>query len=318
MVTAERRDGAVTVIVLGGTGFIGARVVRRLIRDGHSVVCFDYAPDPVALAALRDKVTVVQGDVASFDEITSALRTHDARRVVHLAYLLNTESAQDSHTAVRVNALGTSNVFEASRALGVERVVFASSLAVYGDQALYGDRPVVEEDPPSPRGIYGAAKLLNEYQAASYREIFGLSVVGIRIGVVFGHGRQRGQGLWAGQFASEPALGRSAALPFDRTMRASMIYVDDVAELLVRALFAEAPRHVLYNSGGDTVTLETLAGIVRAQVPDALISFGIGSAEFPYLVDSSKAVDEFGWSRPSLERRIADHIAEARATVVRT
>jgi UDP-glucose 4-epimerase len=304
----------VNVLLLGGTGFIGARVARRLMDRGEHVTCLDLNPNPSALGDLRDKVAIVRGDVTKADDIAGAIRGGRVQRVANLAYLLNAESAQDPDAAVRVNALGMSNVFEASRALDVERVVFASSVAVYGDQTLYGERPVTEEDIPSPRGLYGAAKLLNEYQAAIYRETFGLSVVGIRMSVVFGHGRQRGQGLWAGQFASNPAMGGAAALPFDRRMCASMIYVDDVAELLVRALVTAAPRYGVYNSGGEVASLETLAAMVRAQISGAQISFGSGSTSLPYLLDSSRAEAEFAWSRGPLEARIADHIAEARRT----
>lgn len=299
-------------LILGAAGFIGSRVAAKLATLGEKVICFDLNLNTSTLHQLAGQIEVVRGDVTRIEDIINVMKVYNVQRVIQLAYILSSESDSNPHAAIRVNALGTSNVFEAARVFEIERVVYGSSIAVYGDQGLYGERPVTEVDPVSPIALYGATKLLNEHQAELYRNSHGLHIVGVRMGIVFGHGRLHGQGMWAEEYASAPAIGKSATLPYDPRMRASLIYVDDVAELLIRILFADDPKYALYNSGGETVTLEDLAQLVRAQIPEANITFGSGSPRLPYMVDGSRAEDEFEWTRPGLEERIADHIEEAR------
>jgi len=301
-----------TTLILGGTGFIGARIAHRLVEGSECVVSLDVIPDSTSVAHLRDKVTLLRGDVGRIEDVLNAIKTYHVDRVVDMAYILNSESDQQAHSAVRVNALGVSNAFEAARLLDVERVIYASSIAVYGDQSLYGERPIAEQDMPAPISLYGAAKLLNEQEAALYRQSCGLSLIGIRIGIVFGHGRLRGQGMWAAQFASDPAVGKPAALPFAGDTRASLIYVDDVAELFARILAAPSPLHAIYNTGGDDVSLDELASQVRQIIPDAAYTFGTGRLSLPYSVDSTRAESEFDWRRGRLPERIAEHICMAR------
>jgi nucleoside-diphosphate-sugar epimerase len=302
-----------TTLILGGTGFIGARIAHRLVEGGERVVSLDVIPDAASVAHLRDKVTLLRGDVGKIEDVLNAIKTYGVDRIVDMAYILNSESDQAAHTAVCVNALGVSNVFEAARLLDVERVIYASSIAVYGDQSLYGERPVSEQDMPAPTSLYGVAKLLNEHEAALYRQSCGLSLIGIRIGIVFGPGRLRGQGLWAAQFASDPAVGKPAVLPFACDTRTSLIYVDDVAELFARILAAPSPLHAIYNSGGDNVSLDELASQVRQIIPDAECAFGSGQLSLPYWVDSTRAESEFDWRRRPLAECIREHIDMARA-----
>lgn len=301
-----------TTLVLGGTGFIGSRIVQKLAGLGEQVVCLDIFPEASTLHILGDKVKILRGDITKIEEILKTMKSYRVSRLVHLAAMLNTSSGHDCHSAIAVNALGCSNVFEAARLFDVERVVYASSIAVYGEQSRYGDRPITEEDAVSPSSLYGAAKLLNEYEANLYCQDFGLSIVGIRIGIVAGHGRVRGQGMWAAEFASNPAVGKPANLPYDEEMRASLIYVDDVAELFVRVLDAPSPKHGIYNSGGENVSLRELALRVRELIPHAKHTFGVERVPLPYIVDGTRAEKEFGWKRRSLKGHLIDHIATAR------
>ena len=302
-----------TTLILGGTGFIGARIAHRLVEGGEGVVSLDVVPDAVSVAHLRDKVTLLQGDVGRIEDVLSAIKTYRVDRIVDMAYILNSESDQDAHTAIRVNALGVSNAFEAARLLDVERVIYASSIAIYGDQSLYGERPIAEQDMPAPTSLYGAAKLLNEQEAALYRQSCGLTFIGVRISIVFGHGRLRGQGMWAAQSVSDPAAGKPAALPFACDTRASLIYVDDAAELFARVLTAPSPLHAIYNSGGDNVRLDELASQVNQIVPGAEYTYGTGRLSLPYLLDSTRAESEFDWRRRPLAECLREHIDMARA-----
>ncbi|MBI3964738.1 MAG: NAD(P)-dependent oxidoreductase [Chloroflexi bacterium] len=302
-----------TTLIFGGTGFIGSRIARKLVDRGEQVVCVDVVPDAPAVAKLRDKVTILRGDVTRLEDVLAPMKAHQVDRVINLAYLLTSDSEQNAHLAVQVNAVGMSNVFEAARLLDLKRVVYASSIAVYGDQSAYGDRPIREDDLPSPRTLYGASKLLNDIEAANYSRAYSLSLVGIRISSVYGHGRLRGRSAWGGTFASFPAVGKPVEFPYPAEMRWSMIYVEDAAELFVRALLAPKPAHAIYNSGGDNVSLGELAAAVRQEIPDAKHTFTDVQSQTYYMIDGTRAESEFGWQRTPLAQAVKAHIAEARA-----
>ena len=207
-----------TVLVTGGTGFIGASVVRNLLARKIPVVIGEHNPDPAVLARLAG-ATVEAVDVADAQSVERVFARHPGiTHCIHLAYLMSAEVEADMALGVRVNVLGMVNMFEAAVRHRLRRLVFTSSETVFGAaQAVYGDRPVVEDDYCGLDDhvfTYGVMKFLDEFIGRRYAERHGVSVACTRPAVVFGHGRKRGSVLWAEAFATEPALGRKAALPF--------------------------------------------------------------------------------------------------------
>ena len=135
-----------TILVLGGTGFIGPRVIRRLVERGEEVVCLDLNPNTASFAGMEDHVEVIRGDVTQFEDVMKAVVESKPERLINLAYKLGGPD-DDPHFAIRLNILGMDNCFEAARLGEVKRVVYASSLAVNGQQKDYGDRLINEDDP---------------------------------------------------------------------------------------------------------------------------------------------------------------------------
>ena len=133
-----------TTLVLGGTGFIGRRLVPLLAQRGEEIMCMDINPGTASYDHLSKQVRVVRGDVSQFDDVMAAMAAAKPARVVNLAYYLGSE--HPPHTAFKLNVLGMDNCFEAARLCGVSRVAYASSLAVSGEQHHYGDRVVTEDD----------------------------------------------------------------------------------------------------------------------------------------------------------------------------
>ena len=127
-----------SIFVIGGTGFIGTRVIPLLVARGERVLCMDINPHTADFSALNDKVTVVRGDVTQFDDVISRMHASGADRVINLSYNLGAELAP--HLATKLNIIGMDNVFEAARTLGIKHTVYASSLAVSGQQSHFGDR----------------------------------------------------------------------------------------------------------------------------------------------------------------------------------
>jgi nucleoside-diphosphate-sugar epimerase len=292
-----------SVFIIGGTGFIGHRLVRLLVTRGQTVTCMDINPGAHSFADLGKKVTSVRGDVTQFDDVMAAMSAAKPERVVNLSYFIGSDHAP--HVAMKLNILGMDNCFEAARLLGVKHTMYASSLAVNGKQANYGNRPVTEEDRVNGEYQYAKHKIMNEWQAQDYTEKFGMLITGIRPANVTGPDKVRGS-VDHVNIITEPARGKAITFPFKDAMRCP-IHVDDIAEVFARVLLTEKPIHRIYNSGGVAVSLGEIADLVRSYLPDAKIGFekesGGREASGNHLIDNTRLVSEFGVQyRPYRER----------------
>ena len=281
-----------TVFVIGGAGFIGIRVI------------------PLSLG---DKVSVVRGDVTQFDDVMSTMAAAKPDRVMNLSYHIGSDLAP--HVAMKLNVLGMDNCFEAARILGVKHVVYASSLAVSGQQKNFGERMVNEDDFRHGNVQYAMHKIFNEWQAQDYSEKYGMQITGVRPANVTGPDKLRGS-VDHVNCITQPARGKPVSFPFKDAMRIP-VHVDDIAEVFARVTLADKPAHRIYNSGGHTISLGDLADMVRGFLPDAKISFEkeTGGKEISgnYLIDNSRLIQEFGLQYRPFRERVLQIINEVRA-----
>lgn len=292
-----------SVLVIGGTGFIGFRLVRLLVSRGEKVTAMDINPAAHSFADLGDKVTVMRGDVTQFDDVMAAMHKAQPERVVNLSYFLG--SFHNPRSAMKLNILGMDNCFEAARICGVKHTMFASSLAVNGAQTHFGDRNATEEDHVYGEDQYSRHKIMNEWQAIDYIEKHGMMITAIRPANVTGPDKVRGS-VDHVNIITEPARGNPITFPFRDSMRCP-IHVDEVAEVFSRVLMSEKPKHRVYATGGIAISLGEIADIVRSYLPDAKIDFGkdVGGREASrtYMIENSRLVQEFGVQyRPYRER----------------
>ncbi len=300
------------ILVVGGTGFIGPRVIRRLVERGEEVVCMDLNPGTASFTGMEDRVKVVQGDVTQFEDVARATIEAKADRLINLAYRLGGGEGNPHH-AIRLNILGMDNCFEAARVCGVKRVVYASSIAVSGKQSNFGDRLANEEDPKYGTSQYAVCKMFNEFQADQYIKNYGMSITGIRPANVTGPDKVRGSTDHV-QCVTLPASGRPARFPWKSLMRLP-IHVEDIAEAFVRVSLADAPRYHIYNSGGTPISMGELADLVGEYISDARIAFDSeGGLEESgnYLVDNSRLLTEFEMEFPPFRRRVLEIINDIR------
>ena len=101
------------IFVIGGTGFIGTRVIRLLAARGEEIVCMDINPGAASFEDLGKQVRVLRGDVTQFDDVMSATVSAKPDRIINLSYFLGSEHAP--HVAMKLNILGMDNCFEAAR-----------------------------------------------------------------------------------------------------------------------------------------------------------------------------------------------------------
>src|SRR6266702_6857090 len=146
-------DG-MAILVTGAFGCIGSWVVKRLLAAGERPVVYDLGDDPwrmrmiVGSERLHD-VAMIRGDIADRDAVVRVVGEHDITHIIHLAAWQVPLCRQDPSRGALVNVVGTANVFEAARASEgrVERVVYASSAAVFGAPSLYPPGPIRDDAP---------------------------------------------------------------------------------------------------------------------------------------------------------------------------
>ena len=255
-----------TVMVTGGNGLIGSRIIRMLQERGEQTLAFDLAPPRANLPLHRHlaETPFYRGDITQLPHLLEAVNQHDVDRIIHMAALLPPDTEDRPHFGMHVNIQGTNNVFEAARWANIKRVVYASSIAVYGVQETFGERPLTEDDLTAPINVYGMTKAVNDFSASKYRERYGLDLRGIRIGTVFGHGRTTGMtGMIGGLMVSLPALGLPVAMPFNPNEASPMIHAEDAAEIFVQVALADGLNHSVYLTGGHLATIGDMSDMVR-------------------------------------------------------
>jgi nucleoside-diphosphate-sugar epimerase len=301
-----------SVLVLGATGFIGPRLIRRLVARGETVVGMDLNPAAAAFADVPIGAPVLRGDITRFEDVMRIVLEVKPERMINLAYGLGAGEG-NPHQVLLLDILGMDNCFEAARLGGVRRVVYASSIAVSGQQANFGGRAATEDDPTYGTSQYAMHKMFNEFQAKKFIRNYGMSITGVRPANVTGPDKVRGSTDHV-QIMVDAARGKPVHLPKKGLMRL-LVHVEDMAEVFARVLLADAPKHDLYNSGGIPVSLGELADIVRGFLPDARITFaeeGGREDSGNYLVDNSRLATEFGVEYPGLHTRVLEVINDVR------
>ena len=257
------------ILVLGGTGFIGLRLIRKLVERNHDVVCMDINPGAASFAGKEDRVRVIRGDITQFEDVVHAIAVAEPDRIINLAYLLGGGEI-NPHLNMKLNILGMDNCFEAARLLGVNRVVYASSLAVSGQQSHFGDRMINEDDGMFGTNQYATHKIFNEFQAKMYIDNYGLAITGVRPANVTGPDKVRGS-VDHVQCITRPAAGEPVNFPYKAMMRLP-IHVEDIAGRDGAGVPARSPDYLRQRWGtGAVVELhggqQPPAGRVRGGVP---------------------------------------------------
>jgi len=301
-----------TTLVLGGTGFIGKRAVPRLVQRGEKVVVMDINPGAADFSEYGRQVEVIRGDIMQFQDVVTAIMHAKPDRIMNLAYLLG--SGDDTpHFTMKLNILGMDNCFEAARISGVNRVTYASSIAVSGQQSNFGDRTINEDDPMHGTSQYAMHKRFNEFQAQQFNSVYGMSITGIRPANVTGPDKVRGSTDQV-QCVTLPAAGEPVSFPKAGLMRLP-VHVDDIAEAFVRVTMVDESHYPIYNSGGYPISLGELADIVKKFLPEAEINFASqdGKEESGnYLTDNNRLLGEFELEYPPIEQRILQIINDVR------
>jgi UDP-glucuronate 4-epimerase len=313
-----QKGNPMPILVTGGTGFIGQSVVQRLVTMGNRVVVVSRRPAPFP-REIEGQIESVAADIRVFSDVMRVVCDFKIDKIIHIAYTLTAEGEANPLSAIQTNVLGTCNLFEAARVYGAKRVVFCSSIAAFAPQESYGDRLLKEEeDFMKPVSIYGATKVLNEFMAARFEKRYGLEVPLLRISAAYGTGREeRGVTAWTSQLVAAVTRDKPAFVRIRSDQKASFIYVDDVAEQLVRLSLAEKLNYRCYNSGGYLSTPGDFRGIVKKYYPKAEITFDEKGPlwPYPYKLDGSRLAKEINLQLRDPESGLLGQINQERASL---
>jgi UDP-glucose 4-epimerase len=164
------------ILVCGGAGYIGSHMVRHLVSHGHEVVVFDNLSTGHRQAI--GETVLVEGDLLDSAALKSLFASHDFETVMHFCALsLAGVSVNEPYLYYQNNVVGTLNLLQAMRAKGVDRLVFSSSAAVFGNPCM----DLIDEDHPThPINPYGASKLMAERMLSDAARAYGLRSLTLR------------------------------------------------------------------------------------------------------------------------------------------
>lgn len=281
-----------TILVTGAAGFVGSAVADRLRVAGRRVVGLDMVSPPGA------SMDHVEADVCDADRVYSALAQHRPGCVVHAGAISGPMVLPDDPRRVfEINVLGTLNVLESARHLGIARVVFLSSFIAYGDQP--DDGLVAEDRALGASDAYGCSKIAGEAMARTYQEHHGVEAVSLRLGAVYGPGRTTR--CFVRALLEDVIAGRETAMDFGARWHRSYVHVDDVVcaiEASVDAPRGRLRQHAYNIAGGTWPRLDEVARTAADAVPGVRSRLAPGRVPFDYRIgplDLSAAARDLGY-----------------------
>lgn len=279
-------------LITGGYGFIGAWIAKDLLARGAEVFSYDLKEDPRRLRMLMTeeeakRVKFLQGDVTDYGALRQSMTANGITHVLHLAGLQVPTCRVDPILGAKVNVLGTLAVFEAARALGkqIERVVYASSAAVFGSPEKYPPVSQPDDAPLIPSTHYGVFKCCNEGNARIYFQDHGLSSIGLRPWTVYGPGRDLGMTSEPTKAIKASMLGRKYDISFGGWT--DFQYVHDTALAFIESALRPYHGAKSYNLRGDVVTLKTFHDTLADVLPAARDLVTTGTTQIAIAYDLS-------------------------------
>jgi UDP-glucose 4-epimerase len=299
------------VMVTGGAGYIGSHMVKMLIEHEVDVVVFDNLSS--GNTTIASDVPLVQADINNRSDVVRALKEHRVDAVMHFASLIQVgESICKPQDYYQTNLCGTLNLLSAMRETNVQRLIFSSTAAIFGEPRY---TPLDEEHPTEPINPYGFSKLAAERALADFYRAYDISSVSLRYFNAAGAhpsgeiGECHHPETHLIPLVLKVALSRDAYITVfgsdyptpDGTCIRDYVHVVDLcrAHLLALEYIKRESGSFAYNLGNQTgfsvkQIIQTAERITGKKIP---IKAGPRRKGDPAILiaDSAKAIDELGW-----------------------
>jgi UDP-glucose 4-epimerase len=287
-------------LITGGMGCIGSYVIRDLLNAGEKIIVYDFIPDltipkMVLTEEQLEQFTFVQGDITDLPHVLRTVQEHQIDRIIHLASWQVPACDANPPQALKIVCEGTINMFEAARIFGLKRVVWASSVAVFGSPEDYNYQQIENDAPHYPKFIYGACKSMNERYAAHYFDNYGVDTIGLRFTAVYGVGRTRGMSSFSTQMIEAAAHGKPYVSPFGDDA-IDWQYVEDVSRSIVMSCTCPATKTRVFNVKGGIRTVKEGVAYLKKLVPSAQITLEPGVFGISWDYDADPIAQEVGFT----------------------
>ena len=309
------------VFITGAGGFLGQALINTLVEQGKDVLAFDYStPKDEVLAKWGSKVKFCQGDVRDAKLIADlTAQSGNSDPIIHLAGILTAGCDRDPQAAIGINIGGTCNVLEASLKNGKRRVVFASTISVYG-RGL--PQPITEDMRLEPDGWYGTSKISAEQIGLLYVRRFGLDFRAVRFAAVTGPNRVAvgSASLFTSLIAEKAARGEHYDIEVTADTSYPVVYITDAVDALVKLMNAPEAKSRIYNISSGNVVVDKMVTYVKSVIPGASFSYkpvedimAVVSGFKEWEIGCARAEKEIGWrSSYTIEKMADDIVAQAR------
>lgn len=292
------------VLITGGAGFIGSHLADRLLAEGHEVLALDnYSTGRRDNLTEQDGLTIVEDTIADADAVAKAFEGFGPDQVVHAAASYKDPDAWQEDALT--NTLGTANVARATRAAGVERLIYFQTALCYGTQPI--EQPITLSHPIRPDSSYAISKTAGE----QYIELSGLDFVSLRLANAYGPRNISGPLPTFFQRLTEDKP------CFVMDTRRDFIYVGDLIDAVATALEGTGHGHYHVSSGSDYAIKElfdaTIAAMGIELDEDVEVRPRGEDDAYTILLDPSRINEDFGWKPTTgLEQGVAAAIEDYR------
>lgn len=290
-----------SVLVTGAAGCIGAWTVKLLTELGADPIVYDLTENRSRLHLAMETADTVKwelGNITDYKRLTEVISLHNINAVIHLAALQVPFCKADPVGSTQVNVMGSINILEAARQLGIKRLAYASSVAA----PAMGDNKYLTT-------LYGAHKICGEQMAAAYWQDWQVPSIGIRPGIIYGPGRDQGMSA-APSIAMLAALeGKPYTVPFSGPL--TFCHVQDAALRFVMAVSKEQSDASVFDMNGTPADTADIIDIIKAKTGiNTRLDFAGQTMPFPAEADDGKLDALLGApSYRTLETGIEDTLA---------
>jgi threonine 3-dehydrogenase len=310
-----------TLLITGGTGFIGSEVTRILLERGEKKpVLFDINPSTKRLGDYVKQVKFVRGDLGNFSQVLDVVNEYAPDVIYHLGGMLSVSSEANPSAAFKTNVLGIFHILEAARLFGVKQVLFTSTTATYGYD-ISGD-VLNDYTLQRPTLFYGITKVFSEHLGLFYSRKYGIDFRSVRYPSIVGPGvKTPGVVQYTSWMIEECAKGKPFTIWVKPETKCPIMYYKDAARAIVELGEAQNKniKTINYILAGitPTPTARELSDIVKEKVPNAKIHFKpdfelmrmIEKLSLP--IDDNNAKKEWGWKiKYDKEKMINDFLKE--------
>ncbi|MFT7597349.1 MAG: threonine 3-dehydrogenase [Acidimicrobiales bacterium] len=312
-----------SILITGGTGFIGAEIVRMLVAEGREdVIVAHRSGNFERIEDVLDKVQTVQADLGDDDAVAKLVADTSPTQLFHFGATLTGPGEADPQGLLRSNVSGVITLFEAARKAGTEQIIFASSIGTYG-RDLVPDEPVNDMSQQRPNTIYGVTKVFAENLGAYYRSKHGIDFRGLRYPSIVGPGvTTKSLAQYTSWMIEAAAKGEPFSVWTGPETVIPILYYKDAAKAALD--LAAAPLddiktiNYLVDGARPTPNAGEIAEAVKGRAGDAAITFDPDpeaalSLSRNLVIDDAVARQEWGWNPAfGLDGMIDDFFAEVR------